>query len=100
MTGSLPDFARPPFVGAPEATFVPAPSDGVMPEDFFTTSNLPTYVKVGADWIMPMRPRMDGVIVRRGSGLETVEPRKVVRGEMVAVGLAEDGSQGVVVHGE
>ena len=100
MTGSLPDFARPPFVGAPEATFVPAPSDGVMPEDFFATSNLPTYVKVGADWIMPMRPRMDGVIVRRGSGLETVEPRKVVRGEMVAVGLAEDGSQGVVVHGE
>ncbi len=100
MTGSLPDFARPPFVGAPEATFVPAPSDGVMPEDFFTTSNLPTYVKVGADWIMPTRPRMDGVIVRRGAGLETVEPRKVVRGEMVAVGLAEDGSQGVVVHGE
>ena len=100
MTGHFPDFARPPFAGAPEATFEPAPSDGVMPEDFFTTSNLPTYVKVGAQWVMPSRPRMDGVIVRRGAGLETVEPRKVARGEMVAVGLAEDGTQGIVVHGE
>ncbi len=100
MTGHFPDFARPPFAGAPEATFEPAPSDGVMPEDFFTTSNLPTYVKVGARWIMPSRPRMDGVMVRRGAGLETVEPRKVARGEMVAVGLAEDGTQGIVVHGE
>lgn len=100
MTGLLPDFARPPFRGAPDAVFAPAPSDGVMPEDFFTTSNLPTYVKVGVQWIMPSRPRMDGVIVRRGAGLETVEPRKVARGELVAVGLAEDGTQGIVVSGE
>ncbi len=100
MTGLLPDFSRPPFAGAPEATFQPAPSDGVMPEDFFTTSNLPTYVKLGPDWVLPTRPRMDGVIVRRGSGLETIEPRKVARGELVAVGLAEDGTQGIVVYGE
>ena len=100
MTGLLPDFARPPFTGAPDAGFAPAPSDGVMPENFFTTSNLPTYVKVGAHWILPSRPRMDGVIVRRGPGLETVEPRKVARGELVAVGLAEDGTQGIVVYGE
>jgi len=100
MTGLPPDFARAPFVGAPEAAFEPAPSDGVMPEDFFTTSNLPTYVRVGGQWVMPSRPRMDGVIVRRGPGLETIEPRKVLRGELVAVGLAEDGSQGIVVSTE
>lgn len=100
MTGLLPDFARPPFTGAPDAVFAPAPSDGVMPDDFFTTSNLPTYVKLGAQWILPSRPRMDGVIVRRGAGLETVEPRKVARGELVAVGLAEDGREGIVVYGE
>src|SRR6266545_2230822 len=95
-----PDFGRPPFAGAPEARFEPAPADGVLPEGFFSTSNLPTYVRIGARWILPARPRMDGVIVRRGADLETVEPRLVRRGEPVAVGLAEDGSEGIVVHGE
>jgi lysine-ketoglutarate reductase/saccharopine dehydrogenase-like protein (TIGR00300 family) len=95
-----PDFGRPPFAGAPEARFEPAPADGVLPEGFFSTSNLPTYVRIGARWLLPARPRMDGVIVRRGADLETVEPRLVRRGEPVAVGLAEDGSEGIVVHGE
>ena len=95
-----PDFSQPPFAGAPEATFEPAPKDGVLPEGFFSTSNLPTYVRAGSAWLMPTRPRMDGVIVRRGSALETVEPRLVRVGEPVAMGLAEDGTQGIVVHAE
>ena len=95
-----PDFTRPPFEGAPEARFEPAPADGVLPEDFFTTSNLPTYLRVGQQWLMPARPRMDGVVIRRGDQLETVEPRLVKRGEPVAIGLAEDGSQGIVVHAD
>jgi lysine-ketoglutarate reductase/saccharopine dehydrogenase-like protein (TIGR00300 family) len=98
MPGAVPDFSRPPFDGAPEARFEPAPADGVMPEDFFTTSNLPTYVRIGGSWMMPTRPRMDGVIVRRAQGLEIVEPRLVRRGDLVAMGLAEDGSEGIVVH--
>jgi lysine-ketoglutarate reductase/saccharopine dehydrogenase-like protein (TIGR00300 family) len=97
---SGPDFDRPPFRGAPEARFEAAPADGVLPDDFFTTSNLPTYVRVGGDWVMPARPRMDGVIVRRPGGLETVEPRLVKRGEPVAIGLAEDGTEGIVVHSD
>jgi hypothetical protein len=93
-----PDFTRPPFSWAPEARFEAAPADGVLPEGFFCTSNLPTYVHLGARWILPARPRMDGVVVRRGSALETVEPRQVRAGEPVVVGLAEDGTEGVVVH--
>ncbi|MDX2060426.1 MAG: hypothetical protein SFV24_21630 [Gemmatimonadales bacterium] len=100
MTGLLPDFRQPPFRDAPPARFEPAPAAGVMPEDFFSTSNLPTYVLVDGTWKMPTRPRMDGVIVRRGAELETVEPRRVRQGELVAIGLAEDGSQGIVVHPE
>ena len=96
----VPDFGRPPFAGAKEARFEPAPADGVLPDGFFSTSNLPTYVRVGARWLLPARPRMDGVIVRRGDALETVEPRLVRRGEPIAMGLAEDGSEGIVVHGE
>ncbi|MBS1241498.1 MAG: hypothetical protein H6R40_925 [Gemmatimonadetes bacterium] len=96
----LPDFGQPPFAGAPEARFEPAPGNGVMPEGFFSTSNLPTYVLSGGRWLMPSRPRMDCVIVRRPEGLESVEPRKVRQGEPVAMGLAEDGTEGIVVHSE
>jgi lysine-ketoglutarate reductase/saccharopine dehydrogenase-like protein (TIGR00300 family) len=69
-----------------------------MPEGFFSTSNLPTYVHMGGRWTMPARPRMDCVFVRRADGLETVEPRRVEAGEAVAMGLAEDGSEGIFVH--
>lgn len=97
---AVPDFGRPPFAGAPEARFEPAPADGVMPEGFFATSNLPTYVRWQGRWVSPTRPRMDCVIVPRNGGLETIEARRVLAGELVAMGMAEDGSEGVVVHAE
>jgi lysine-ketoglutarate reductase/saccharopine dehydrogenase-like protein (TIGR00300 family) len=100
MDRSSPDFTAPPFRGAPDARFEAAPSDGVLPEGFFSTSNLPTYVKVGGAWTMPIRPRMDGAIVRRSTALEVLEPRLVRRGEPVAMGLAEDGTDGIVVSAE
>ncbi|MGE3526412.1 MAG: hypothetical protein AB7I33_10860, partial [Gemmatimonadales bacterium] len=95
---SAPDFAAPGLARAPEARFEPIPADGVMPEGFFSTSNLPTYVRLGSRWVMPSRPRMDCVIVRRGDALETVEPRRLRRGDQIAMGEAEDGSQGIYVH--
>jgi lysine-ketoglutarate reductase/saccharopine dehydrogenase-like protein (TIGR00300 family) len=94
----LPDFTQTPFAGAPEARFAPLPADGVLPENFFSTSNLPTYVHVGGRWVMPERPRMDCVIVQRNGILETIEPRRLKQGDLVAMGLAEDGSEGIVVH--
>jgi lysine-ketoglutarate reductase/saccharopine dehydrogenase-like protein (TIGR00300 family) len=95
---SAPDFTVPQLAGAPEARFEPVPADGVLPEGFFSTSNLPTYVHVGRTWQLPVRPRMDCVIVKRPAGLEVTEPRRLQRGELVAMGLAEDGSEGIYVH--
>ena len=96
-----PNFDAPPLSQASEARFDPAPGDGVLPDGFFSTSNLPTYVKVGGEWRRPRLPRMDCVIVQSPSGdLVTVEPRKVRNGDMVAVATAEDGSEGVFVHTE
>src|ERR1051325_6208788 len=40
-----PDFAAPPLARAPDARFEPAPADGVLPERFFSTTHLPTYVR-------------------------------------------------------
>ena len=95
---SAPDFTTPGLARAPEATFAATPADGVLPEGFFSTSNLPTYVHVDGRWVLPSRPRMDCAIVRRGAILEVIEPRRLRRGEAVAMGQAEDGSEGIYVH--
>jgi lysine-ketoglutarate reductase/saccharopine dehydrogenase-like protein (TIGR00300 family) len=94
-----PDFELPHFHAAPDAQFEPAPADGVMPENFFSTTNLPTYVKIGGQWRLPEDPRMDAAIALEPAGrLHVVEGRYVKRGEPIAVGLAEDGSQGIFVN--
>jgi lysine-ketoglutarate reductase/saccharopine dehydrogenase-like protein (TIGR00300 family) len=96
-----PNFEAPPLAGAPDARFEPAPADGVLPDGFFSTTNLPTYVKAAGVWSRPRLPRMDCVIVRQSARqLVTTEPRKVRKGQAVAVGTEEDGSQGIFVHAE
>jgi len=94
----LPDTTQPPFSGAALAAFAPAPADGVLPDGFFSTSNLPTYVRTDAGWQAPIRPRMDCAIVRRPGGLETLEPRRVRKGDLVLTALDEHGKEGVVVY--
>lgn len=94
----LPDVSQPPFATAPEANFVAAPADGVLPDGFFSTSNLPTYIRLESGWQAPARPRMDCAVVRRGDRLEATEPRRVKRGELVLTARDEHGLEGVVVH--
>ena len=94
-----PDFSQPPFTGAPDARFEAAPADGVLPDGFFATTNLPTYVRVEGEWRVPRFPRMDGAIVMEEDGaLRVTEGRYVRAGQPVAVGLSEDGSEGIFVH--
>ena len=94
-----PDFAAPRFAAAPDARFVAAPADGVLPEGFFSTTNLPTYVRVDGRWRMPREPRMDSALVLDPGGeLWIREGRRVRAGDRVAVGHAEDGSEGIYVH--
>jgi lysine-ketoglutarate reductase/saccharopine dehydrogenase-like protein (TIGR00300 family) len=96
-----PNFDAPPLLGAPDARFEGAPADAVLPDGFFSTTNLPTYVKVGGAWRRPRLPRMDCVITLHPEGdLVVVEPRKVKRGQRVAVGASEDGGEGIYVHAE
>jgi lysine-ketoglutarate reductase/saccharopine dehydrogenase-like protein (TIGR00300 family) len=98
-TFTHPEFTGPVLGAAPDARFVAAPSDGVLPEGFFSTTNLPTYVKVGGQWRMPREPRMDSAIVLGADGeLSVREGRHVARGDRVAIGSHEDGSEGIFVH--
>ncbi|MGQ0766341.1 MAG: ornithine cyclodeaminase family domain [Gemmatimonadota bacterium] len=98
---SRPDFSAPRFTAAPEARFVPAPADGVLPDGFFSTTNLPTYVKIAGGWRLPREPRMDAALVLDANGdLWIREGRRVRAGESVALGQSEDASEGIFVHTE
>jgi lysine-ketoglutarate reductase/saccharopine dehydrogenase-like protein (TIGR00300 family) len=94
-----PDFSKPSLADAPECRFVPAPADTVLPDGFMSTTNFPTYVKVGGRWRMPERPRMDSHLVwdPATERLAVKEFRLIHQGDLVAVATAEDGSEGVLV---
>jgi lysine-ketoglutarate reductase/saccharopine dehydrogenase-like protein (TIGR00300 family) len=94
-----PDFSKPLLASAPDARFVPAPADGVLPEGFFSTTNLPTYVRIGGEWRLPREPRMDSALLLDSAGVLWVrEGRRVRKGDQIAVGEAEDGREGIYVH--
>jgi lysine-ketoglutarate reductase/saccharopine dehydrogenase-like protein (TIGR00300 family) len=94
-----PDFSKPSLANAPECRFEPAPADTVLPDGFMSTTNFPTYVKIGGKWRMPERPRMDSHLVwdPASERLAVKEFRLVQKGDLVAVATAEDGSEGVLV---
>ncbi len=98
-TYTPPNFSSPVLAAAPDATFVAAPADGVLPEGFFPTTNLPTFVRIDGRWRLPLEPRMDGVLVLDDTDTLWVrEGRRVRRGERVAVGHYENGRDGLFVH--
>ncbi|MBA4157163.1 MAG: hypothetical protein H0X65_06770 [Gemmatimonadetes bacterium] len=94
-----PDLSLPRFQQVPDAQWEPAPADAVLPERFFSTTNLPTYVRIRGEWHLPRDPRMDAALVLDPDGVPRVlEARYIRAGQQVAVGLAEDGSEGIYVH--
>ncbi len=94
-----PDFTQSKFADAPDARFAPAPADGVLPEGFFSTTNLPTFVRLEGAWRAPREPRMDaGLVLETDGTLWVREGRRLKRGDMVAIGEKEDGSQGIFVQ--
>jgi len=93
---SPPDFST--LADAPDAKFVPAPTDGVLPDGFFSSTNLPTYVRIKGQWVMPREPRMDAALVLKDGAVWSREGRRVKKGDLVAVGQHEDGAEGIFVH--
>ncbi|MDA8414473.1 MAG: hypothetical protein M0023_11910 [Desulfobacteraceae bacterium] len=94
-----PDFSRPELVASPVVRVEPAPADGVLPEHFHATSNLPEYVHLGnGEWLLAREGRMDAVMILRGRTLEVVEPRLVRKGDPVVVGRSENGEEGIYIH--
>src|SRR3954466_6768471 len=69
-----------------EAQTRPAPAEGVFPEDFYSTTNLETVVRLGGAWVPVESPEMDcGLIVERGR-VRTVPVSDVHAGDQIVCG--------------
>ena len=71
-----------------DARLEPAPADGVFPEDFYSTTNLETFVRVEGRWLPVEWPEMDcGILVDQTAGTARTVPLIQVRaGEAIVVG--------------
>src|SRR4029453_14008570 len=55
------------------ATTRPAPVDGVFPEDFYSTTNLDTFVRLDREWLQVDRAEMDcGLVVEERDGQSVI----------------------------
>jgi len=80
---------------APEdAVLAAAPADGVFPDDFYSTTNLETFVRVAGEWVRVAQPEMD-CGVRVTAHLEAVG---AVRAETVPLSDVRRGERFVVGH--
>jgi lysine-ketoglutarate reductase/saccharopine dehydrogenase-like protein (TIGR00300 family) len=72
-----------------EAVSRPAPSDGVFPEDFYSTTNLETLVRIGGHWLPVEQPEMDcGLLVSNGPRVRTLPVSDVKRGDPIVCGAS------------
>jgi len=73
-------------VHAVDAVLQPAPADGVFPEEFYSTTNLETHVRLEGRWHPVDRAEMDcGLVVTRGA-VRNVPVSDVRAGELVVCG--------------
>jgi len=69
-----------------EASLEPAPADGVFPLDFYSTTNLETWIYLDGQWKPVAHPEMDcGILVENGRA-RTIPLNEVRKGQMLVVG--------------
>jgi lysine-ketoglutarate reductase/saccharopine dehydrogenase-like protein (TIGR00300 family) len=69
-----------------DAVLEPCDQDGVLPAGFYSTTNLPTSVRVDGRWIPVADPEMDCAVVVSGELARTVPMHRVTVGDRVVVG--------------
>ena len=95
---TAPDFDSEPFRAAPSARFLPAPMHGVAPDGYHAMSVFPEYFKVDGRWLLAEESRMDCMPVLGEGRIHVVEARRLQKGDPVACGRTEDGSEGIYLH--
>src|SRR2546423_1969957 len=74
-------------VGQSDAEMAVADRDGVLPPGFYSTTNLPTSVRIGGRWVDVDNPEMDcGLVVQSDGRIRTAPMHRVRVGDRVIVG--------------
>jgi lysine-ketoglutarate reductase/saccharopine dehydrogenase-like protein (TIGR00300 family) len=71
--------------GAGDCAFAPAEADGILPDEFYSTANFDTWVRVEGRWLAAEDQRMDCALVLREGRPRCVKQGKVKKGEAVAL---------------
>ena len=69
-----------------EAVLREVERDGVFPDDFYSTTNLETVVRIGGAWVPVEQPEMDCGLVVEGGRVRTVPVSDVRAGQTVVCG--------------
>ena len=69
------------------ATLREAEQPGCVPDDFYSTTNHRTEVKLGAEWITVKEQRMDAVIIVEGTEARCRKLRDVIAGDKIVCGV-------------
>ena len=70
-----------------DAALESAPQDGCAPDDFYSTTNLRTQIRIAGHWLDVARQRMDATIVVEGDRIVCLKLRELRKGDMVVCGL-------------
>jgi len=68
-----------------DCAFAPAERDGILPDDFYSTTNFETLVRIDGRWVGARDQKMDSALVLRDGAPVCVKQRQVRRGERVAL---------------
>jgi len=94
-----PDFSKELFRNAPDAVYTSASMDGVVPDNYHSTSMYPEYFKINGVWKLAEESRMDSCVILRDNGrLDVVEARNVQKGDQVILGRTERCEEGIYMH--
>jgi len=71
--------------GAGDCAFAPAERDGILPDEFYSTANFDTWVRLEGKWLPVEDQKMDCALVLRSGRPHCVKQGKVKQGEAVAL---------------
>ena len=87
ILSELQDFGAE-LVSREDVNTEPAPADGVLPDEFYSTTHLPTQIRLNGNWIDVQATEMDLVIVvdRANATARMIPMADVRQGDQIAVG--------------
>lgn len=94
-----PNFAKEPFISAPNVKTERVTLKGIAPDNYHATSIYPEYFKIDEEWILASESRMDCVVVvNENKKLDIKEFRNLNVGDNVVIGRRENAEDGIFVY--